>query len=620
MTLTINTWDADEDSYDVNVFAANDGSVAANFIVDVGNCNDANFDLEWNARNLCRGNVETIRATIVNDSDFDRVVKLFAENESMLPYFSKEQVSVSANSRKSVDLIVNAAFAPLGKSTVFLRAISGDSQIEKKWDFEVVDCSDVSRKSFFVSAPTNCFNVNKGSEINSTFSVRRSTENCLEDRKLIFFSLEGMPSVISANSAWFDCGVSKTINFKVSVPSDANAGKQNIVIKAYDGEFSDQKNVCINVQGAKDGELILLDGSKDIVRGFSDRFNLKVINTGDSNEIFQLEVSEVPSLTVAALSDTNFYLVKGSSKIVSVLISPKSSIFLGTHYVAVRMIKPVVKTVTIAFNVVETAPQVQSLEVLSYTKEISLQGLDSGRYSMVLRNNSALTLYNITVSVANAPNDININGATVSELPPGNQIEVSGAIYVGDINGSFPVNAIVKSGNITITKDILLLVSPAVQSAQTQNQGVNPFAGLFALDFSKVDPFLLALIFIVWLLLLVLTNIVFLVCFFAGLLLLLLLGNPVILAALVVGWLLSQIIGSPLLLVSILIVPLLLLAIGNPLVALLLSIVLIVLIGIALFLKTQVYNSENEGSSVASSSDLNGAEVSGTSETVQVSE
>lgn len=500
MTLTINTWDAGEEEYDLNVFAVNDPNIFLQVKLNVGDCEDGNFDLAWTSRNLCRGNVETIRATVENNSDISRVFKLSAENGFMLPYFSKETIIVPANGEKDVDLVVNAAFAPLGRATIFLRAASGNEQIEKIWKPLVVDCSQYVKKEFFLEVPAGCFNVQKGKEFNGSFNVRRVSQDCPEDsRKQIFFSLSGIDNNLFASSAWFGCGQSRRVDFTVRVPSDAAVGKMNIVARAYDAASSENKNICLNVLGAGNVDIFVKEDYKSIVRGFPGTIAFEVSNKGDFNETVFLSLLNVPNSTIAGLSDSNFSLLSGSSRTVYITVTPSLEVFLGIHSVKLSMSKPVSKTIDVHFNVIDRA-SLEELEVLSYTQEISLQGLGSGRYNMILRNNSAATLRNISVSFENVPRDINIDGATVSGLPSGNEIWVSGAISVGDINGNFPVTAVVKSGSISVTKNILLLVSP---SAQAQNQGTNILSGLFNLGFLGGDPGMVAGIFAALLLVLI---------------------------------------------------------------------------------------------------------------------
>ena len=100
-----------------------------------------------------------------------------ADNSLMLPHFNKDYVILEGGESEYVSLKVNASYIKAGTTEVVsILGVGEDYHIKKILYFDVVDCSNVRKRTFTLSVPDVCFDVERGQKFESQFSIRRNSD------------------------------------------------------------------------------------------------------------------------------------------------------------------------------------------------------------------------------------------------------------------------------------------------------------------------------------------------------------------------------------------------------------------------------------------------------------
>ncbi len=440
-----------------------DGNLSMDFDISVGNCKSFDgFRINEFDGKICQGKKEIIDVEVVNSTTSDKTIALNADNSFLLPYFAKKNVFVPANSSVDTELVINADGLALGYHNVYLRGTALGYVIEKHLEVEVVDCSSVDKRTFYLEVPPTCFDVRRGGSINSIFTVKRTNDGCgnyYRDERLINFAIYGMPSALSYNSALLDCGEEKAVNFTINVPADARAGAHLISIVGTESDYTETKDICINVLGENSARVLLKDAYKEIIQCDTAIFELEVINDGDLEQTFTVSTLAIPGGINISINPTSFVLKKGESKIVYISVSTNASTPIKNGYSVGIVVQGNGQTYnsTLTFDVIEGTLGKESIEFLSYSQEISAKGNTNVKYYLMLRNNTS-TPMDLHIFLDNLPNDINGEELWINNVLPGEVRELSGTIWIGDTNGDYSLGIVATNGINTNKKELTLHV------------------------------------------------------------------------------------------------------------------------------------------------------------------
>ncbi len=482
ITMSVNNCSADDDFYTIKLFDQ-EQNIQLYFDYEIGNCSNFDgFKIEEYDGKICQGEKRTFTVKVSNTTDEDKTIYLSAENQVILPYFSKEKIFVEANQTKKVDLTINAKNAPLGKHSIQLSGTSENYHIEKRLILEVQDCSNIKERNFIISAPNICYDVSKGQIFEGSFNVRRVNEECGQcsfAEKGISLKLFGMENELSHNKLFLTKGQEKKVYFTIKVPENAPAGINFLTIKGteledmpFDDEVGvvDDEQICLNVAGTSNSQINVRTQTKDIVWCDSEIFELEIINNGDFDETFNFSILNKPKGISVSFSPQTITIPKGSSKIVyvSITTTPDSEI-KDNQFITIKLDGNISMETKIYFNVKPKA-SFQDIEILSNTQSIDMLANSEATYYIQLRNNSEKTFTDLKVTFENVPLDMNIEEKIIDELKLGEIIVLSGKIITGNISGEFvPVFVIEK--NVVLNK----------REFNVNVQNNQFFAGLFGL-------------------------------------------------------------------------------------------------------------------------------------------
>ncbi len=485
MALSANTCGADIDDYDVEIIDE-DQNVNMTFEFRVGTCRSFDgFRLEEFDGKICQGEKREFEVTVRNTSDTTKTIYLNADNSMVLPYFSKEKVTLEEDDETEVNLVINARTLALGKYNITIGGDAPNYHIEKQLDIEVVDCEELNT-SFIITAPEFCYNVSKGQQFEGSFKVKRvncddECCDCDDEKQGINLFLDHPFYELSNASPELSCYEEKKISFLLQVPQDAQAGINFIPITGVavpKGIFDDDieniidSRICINVAGETNAGILLKTETKDIEWCDSEIFELEITNIGDLDENFELKATNLPQGISVSFSEDKIFVKKGTTKTVYVSISTSPEAKIQDYQsVLIKLLGRINLSTEIYFNVKEKA-SFDDLEILSATKIISTYSNSETTYSIMLKNNTERDLRDIKVTFEDVPKDVNFEEITIPLIAKDEIVSITGKLTVGDINGYFEPTIIVRGINVVNKKKIGLLINENDESI---------FSGLFGL-------------------------------------------------------------------------------------------------------------------------------------------
>ena len=462
-----------------------DNNLSLTFNYSIGSCNNFDgFSLDEVDTTVCQGQTRDFSVRVTNTSSDTKTIPLIADNSTLLPFFTRNQVTLNSGESKLTTLTVNAKYAPLGMQRIVLHGATDNYAIDKKLDLEVIDCSNIIPRTFVITTTNFCYDVSRGQTFDGTFSVKcvAKGDDCSLFKKKVALQLTGIEGELSYSLLEMQCSEEKKVDYTVKVPDNAPAGKFYFNVTGteqpsgpYDEtqKYSESKLLCFNIAGESSAGITINTQSKDIPSCGSAIFELEINNTGDFDENFTLSARNLPTGVTALFSEPFVTVSKKSSKVVYVSVGTNTDTPIqDNQFLQVVLSGRISLTANIYFNVKASSAS-DDLEILSATKAITMNAKTSEQYAIIIRNNSGNTLKNIAVTFENVPKDVNMESVTVAELANGDTTTVVGTISAGDVNGVFTPSFIVSAGNIVNKSPLTLTI---------QGRGSNGiFSGLFGL-------------------------------------------------------------------------------------------------------------------------------------------
>ncbi|MBT4192484.1 MAG: hypothetical protein HOE11_04200, partial [Candidatus Diapherotrites archaeon] len=451
---------------------------------EIGSCNSFDgFRIHEYEATICQGEEREFSVDVTNTSSRRQTILLDADSTMLLPYFSKDKVILDSGEVETVQLNVNARHADVGLHRILLGGDAINYHIEKYFLLDVKDCSQIHERNFIISAPQICYDVSRGQIFESSFFVRKLSDDCgfcsLEEKTIDLF-LFGMPNELSYNTLTLTGSEERAVDYAIYVPRDASAGAHLLTITGeekeelpFDSEigFVQDETICLNVAGESNSTINVRTQAKDIAWCGAEIFELEITNTGDFDETFNLSAINLPTGVNVSFSQNTVTVYKGLSKIVYVSIStsPTTQV-MDNQFITVVLDGNTNIETKIYFNVKEK-PSFEDLEILSSTEMVSLQGNSEGKYHLQLRNNSERDYRNIKITFENVPTDVNIEEQIIPLLAKGQVITIEGKIIVHDTNGFFIPSFVVETTTVHNKEPFSLYI--------TKDPNAEFFSGLF---------------------------------------------------------------------------------------------------------------------------------------------
>ncbi|MAG21743.1 MAG: hypothetical protein CL943_00360 [Candidatus Diapherotrites archaeon] len=466
VTLNVKTIDAPASAYFTITMAVGDGS-SASYTLAVKTVSEPELEIIPFEGDICRGEDDYFSVLVKNNSNELKQIRLWADNEMLLPYFSPDSIVLDSQEEKYVNVVVHAGrHTLLGDYRVSLFAESGSEQAKKVAFVDIKDCEE-EEIEFVIEFPTSCQRAEKDEEERVSYSVRNLTDEEIELRVAIESTL---PTDYKSRIR-LEENEERTFRIDVTPRLDEETGRHDLTLIVWDPETgrTEERTKCVLVNTVASGAVEFLNNNLEIEQGSSDVFILVAKNTGDEEIDFRIDTIENfdTDLIDVSISDSRFDLDEGEQQYVYIAVSTMGTSPLGSFEfdVTVRIDGENV-TETLYFNVVETLPERETeLEITSFPLQVKVVGGEETSFIASIKNNSEEALENITVQLVGLPNGAFAPSIKNLSLEAGQSRDVQLYISTTDVEeGIYTATIEAKTSEFKVSEEIEFVVEAEAQA------------------------------------------------------------------------------------------------------------------------------------------------------------
>lgn len=433
-----------------------------------------------------------ISIDVINRENETQTVYLDAESMLFAPFFDESKVRIRGNSIESVKLILNTnETTKNGSYKIKLYARTSANYVEREILFRIKDCK---QKDFEIRNIPISLEMRKG----TSRTIRPTIENLTDEKITVSLSLDGNlatehhPAEVSLYAKQ-----SKTVEMTINAREKDAGGRHDMVFYAWTTSQEEQRKISVNVAKTHGLEIRVVDEKRVIGENAGiyagDASNgiieIEVKNTGDYNDTVYLSLGTFPSGTEGALSEEQFTLGKGKTRVIYATVHAAYDASAGEK--TVRLTAEAAGNEvrkTLEFFVLEPLEEEAStgiLQIASYPLEIAVERGGKAAVELSLYNDSD---EEITVNISPSGNVLPMYAFfPQTTIPAKGTAKVSGKIVAGEsINaGEYMFTLAAASRKYGDDKGITVKVTqPAQESQQTREETEEDsgiLTGLFSL-------------------------------------------------------------------------------------------------------------------------------------------
>ncbi len=477
VTLNIRTIDAPSSGYFAFLFAEA-GIEAVFYVVEVKTVSEPEVELIVYEGDICRGEQDYFSVLVKNNSNELKEIRLWADNEMLLPYFEPQEIVLDAFEEEYVKVYVHPGRGTLlGDYRVSLFAEAEEEQVKETAFIDVKDCLD-EEIDFIVEFSSGCQYAEKGEEERVSYTVRNLSGEELELKVAV---VSDLPTEYDS-TILLEENEEKTFRIYVTPRFDDDTGRHDLTLIVWDPATgrNEEKTKCIYVREIEATEIELLENDLKIEQCLSEVFTLIVKNTGDTELDYRINIAEDfdgEGISID-VSDERFELDSKEQKYIYISVSSTEDTPLGEYSFEV-----IVKfngesiTKTLEFEVVEKLPFSEDLEIVSYPLQVkAIQGEET-TFIVSIENNSEHDMEGITVQLVGLPSGAFAPSLRDVSLKAGHSKDVQ--LYItttGVEEGIYKANIEAKTDEFKTSREIEFVVEAA---AEEEELGEGLLAGLF---------------------------------------------------------------------------------------------------------------------------------------------
>ncbi len=490
VALSIETIDASAQTYNVRLRARSgtrEKSTTVQVMVDsCTGCNTGNcIELVAYSKNICLGKKEKISILVKNNSDEIKTVSMSASSTEFLASFDNSKTEVDSHSQKYVYLNVYVyPGTSLGSHYINVFAQTDNDSVKKKAYFNVKECEEPEENSFSVTMSGSCQPIEKGKDLNMSFSVKNRTDNELT---VSFQTVADIPSQVPA-SITLAPQETKTVEFNVKARESDETGKHYIKLYAWTPKFRVMKTACVEIEKKRKTVISLQENNLEIEQCRNNVFVLFIENRGDYNESYKIEVNNSTRASVT-LSEKEISLKPGEAKQVFVNVDVPLDMNEGKYSFDVLIKNKETFTKKLIFSVVRAkTPAPTTIALTSYPATIVLLPGEEKTISIAVSNLTMEKVDGINIEWS-LPSFLYAENGTIS-VEPQNTTIIEQAISTSPeaVTGTYYGWLSLNIDNTKVTKKItVVIVEPktVLEPETTGEEGKKPgfwgTTGLFAL-------------------------------------------------------------------------------------------------------------------------------------------
>lgn len=386
LALTVRTTDAPAGSYTVKLRAEGDCMVREEEItVNVSQaCCPRGIEVEPIKSNICKGEKGTVSVLLCNRSDRIANVKLEASSNSFVARFKQNEFELDAHQELYAELEVHAE-GSLGDHYVYVYARSGSQYVKEKAWFKIVECPEVPARTFEISVPASCIELEKNKDKNIAFTIK----NLRNEKQTV--NLQTVSDILSdvQKSITLEATQRKTLYVKARAREHDEPGKHYIRIYGWNDNYREKKELCIEVKPMHKSIVSLTENDLEIAQCSFAVFVLTIENQGDLDENYEITINNSTQASIKA-SDTKFSLEPKSGKEIFITVTVPEDMPLGDYNAEVIIENEDIWVKSLRFKVVESAaPVIEKRPMLvSYPVSIAIFPGEQRKASIVVLNPS----------------------------------------------------------------------------------------------------------------------------------------------------------------------------------------------------------------------------------------
>ncbi len=414
VTISIRTRNAPRGLQTITLEAeSNEGN--ANAVVSLYVSEEPEIELVASSTDVCIGFQQYVNVLVRNNSDEFKDVELQAENEMLLPYFGRKEITLTPFQEKYVELRLHPSpYSSEGRHYVSMYAITEDEVAKKRIAIDVVECGEEESPEFSVRINSKCFVAEKGEPERIYFTVL----NRLGREQKVYFSVGGkLDARMQTYSAWLEENEEREFYFEVEVDEEAKVMDYYLKLRVWNQDYSVEKSVCIRPRRMHLTSVEVEENDLVIRQCESAVFTITLKNTGDYSEDFELRLDSDYSKIEALLSEDDVELEKQSSKQVYVSVNVFESAPEG-DYIIVLGIEAALERFEkqLRFTVVpeEKETELPLLEIVGYASSLRMDENSEKTLLVSVKNNGGQQLDGISISIWGLP--IGITSTTESNV------------------------------------------------------------------------------------------------------------------------------------------------------------------------------------------------------------
>ena len=482
LALSISTIDAPNTTYRAAILAESTEFGIAFHQVDVKILSEPTIEITAFDADVCRGERDYFSVLIKNNSSGFKNLRLWADNEMLLPYFSPNDMTLDAFEDEYAKVYVHTSRSmQIGNYRVSLFAESDWEQAKKIGTIRVKDCLKEDL-DFSVDVSSGCQYLEKGEDEMVSYTIENLSDEEIDLRVAV---LSDLP-VDYDSRITIEENETRTFRIDVTPRESDETGRHDLELVVWDDDSGETREIskCVYVRKSGASEVELVNNNLDIAQCLSEVFTVLVKNTGDYEEDYRIRAVGLDEDTInVSISDKRFELDEDEQKYVYVSVTTSEDTELGAYeFDLIIEADSDTFTETLKFNVLEErVERAQDLEIVSFPTQIRVDG-ETG-FIVSIRNNSDEE-FEATVEIVDLP-----QGATsdkIEGISIGANETAALQLFInaeGLADGTYPVQIEAKNSEFAATKDFEFVVGGETDETDT-DQDEEPedeqfLAGLF---------------------------------------------------------------------------------------------------------------------------------------------
>ena len=379
-----------------------------------------------------------IKVEVENNGTGARDIGLKAESEILLPIFEPAELSVEGGSSRTVKMRIHINnTTQFGEYNVGLFAFVGDDVVERKVIVDVVDCGR-DETPFRLEAIDDSLSIDKGDSENARFRLVSLID---EEQDVRISSVSDLRTEEFDQVMHLDEFESEESRIVVYAEDEDEADGHLVTLYAWNdlGEDSEGIDVEIEPFHKLSAKVLNNDITNRICSAIEfEVFEVEVRNEGDFSERINVSVDNDHETIGIHITDEEFTLDAGESKIVQIAVQPAFDTPIGQKSVTLRVESSRTDfefEEQLNFTVIHPPEQEAKLKenvlrIISYPRSLLAAPGEQKSMNIAILNPTNESVGPLTVRIRGVSSEFSFTGGNISSIPAGESREVAGTINV----------------------------------------------------------------------------------------------------------------------------------------------------------------------------------------------